>query len=176
MQNTQSIPIPLLLTKRPKAKNGYVIPYVQLILPNGQPDFRIHNLDKTLHCVRFNLCALCGEVMLGKIWFAGGEHCLNHRKFVDPPAHKECLRYAFRVCPFLACPTSVYSSRNLPEINGKFLEHEKVSTVRPKQLFAMQTTRYVCEVFQKENGKTVESICLSAEPFTKIIEDKDFVK
>jgi hypothetical protein len=171
---TSQIPIPLSLSKRPKdKKRGLVIPYVQLILSNGEPDFRIHDLDKVIQCLEHKLCGLCGEPIKGHVWFPGGELCKENHKFVEPPAHKKCLQFAFKVCPFLTSPSSVYSKRSLPDEKGHYLDIQKVSTERPKTLYAFQAKNYTVEAFTSEGR--INSILITVEDFTKIVEDKYFV-
>lgn len=167
------VEIPVSLDRRPRAANGYVVPYVQLILPSGQPDFRVHDFRKVTQVVAERRCALCGDPMKGRVWFAGGPRCLEHRTFVDPPAHRACLRYAFLVCPFLASPSSVYSQRSLPGPAEGYLIADKVSPNRPPVLYAMQTTDFKGHL-SSVKGRPRE-LLIKAEPFTQVIEEKDFI-
>jgi len=42
-----------------------------------------------------------------EIIFAGGPNSAfhPHGAYIDAPLHRECMRYAMRVCPYLAAPT-----------------------------------------------------------------------
>lgn len=97
------IEIPKRLKKRPMFR-GVPIPFTAFIKPDGMPDFKVTNQQTWKVCVETKRCGLCGEKLLkGENYFIGGERSMASGVFYDPPMHKECAEYAFKVCPFLAC-------------------------------------------------------------------------
>lgn len=103
------VPIPLRLDARPRAANGFPIPYLVVIV-DGRPDFRISDPDKWLECNLHKLCALCGQPLKKRGWFVGGPLCHENRIFLDPPMHRDCAEYALKVCPYLAMPRGHFSN------------------------------------------------------------------
>lgn len=97
---TLAPPIPDRLRNRPKF-NGYVIPFSVLIKRNGKPDFKVTDHAQWQRCITEKLCGVCGQPMVGTMFFIGGENSLASGMFFDPAMHEECARYSFAVCPFL---------------------------------------------------------------------------
>jgi hypothetical protein len=68
----------------------------------GQPNFKAHDEVARARCGALKLCQLCGKPMEGLMAFAGFRRSVERRIFGEPPAHPECMEFAFESCPFLA--------------------------------------------------------------------------
>jgi hypothetical protein len=101
--------IPFRLSRRPLDARGFVIPFTQFIKPDGTPDFRVMDDDRTSKALRRRLCSLCGEPMRKDVWFIGGPKCVAYGYFYDPPMHRECALYALQTCPHLARAKGKYA-------------------------------------------------------------------
>lgn len=128
------IPIPKRLQKRPKF-HGIPIPFTALIRPDGTPDFKVTDRRSWNACVTANRCGLCGEKLLKKqYYFIGGELSCQSGIFYDPPMHRECAEYAFKVCPFLACQKG-YSKAPMKPIKGIVIVTDpNMPTQRPARM------------------------------------------
>lgn len=82
---------------------GLPVPYVVLIDNDGNPHFRINNIDKENECIEKKLCHICGKPLLKEFWFIGGHLSAFHPRgaFNDPPVHKLCGLYALTTCPYM---------------------------------------------------------------------------
>jgi hypothetical protein len=109
MKNPSDIITPPSLERRPKDRRGYPIPYVNLILPDGTPDFTAIHPELSSECARGRLCALCGEKVGYRIAFVGGPLGAKNRTYNDPGVHIECGHYAMIVCPYLAMQGTNYA-------------------------------------------------------------------
>lgn len=113
----------LALKDRPIYK-GYPVPYVTAVDDQGIPDFKTHDITKKAYCADRKLCAICGKPMISEILFVGSKRSCRRRNFGEPPMHRECLNYAWDVCPWLAFgrewakerPKAIFS---LPRPKGK---------------------------------------------------------
>src|SRR5215203_4621477 len=94
--------IPLRLSRRPRDRRGYVIPFAQFIDRHGQPQFAAMDDALVRRCLDHRLCGLCGEPMGGHIFFIGGPLSTASGYFYDPPMHRDCATFALRTCPHLA--------------------------------------------------------------------------
>jgi hypothetical protein len=101
--------IPFRLSRRPLDGRGFVIPFTQFIKPDGTPDFRVMDDERTSKAVRRRLCSLCGEKMRRNVYFVGGPKCVENGFFYDPPMHRECAVYALQACPHLARAKGKYA-------------------------------------------------------------------
>ena len=101
--------IPFRLSRRPVDARGYVVPFTQFIKPDGTPDFRVMDHERTSKAVRRKLCSLCGNPMRKSVWFIGGPKCVEYGLFYDPPMHRECALYAIQTCPHLARAKGKYA-------------------------------------------------------------------
>lgn len=81
---------------------------------HGVPDFRVIGVDKLGDAVRFGLCWVCGRPRGRHAAFVVGPMCAVNRVSPEPPSHLDCARYAATACPFLATPTMVRRTSNLP--------------------------------------------------------------
>lgn len=100
------IPIPDRMAHLPKDRRGYPIPTMVMRDSDGRPHFQINEESVRQKIIREDLCSICGTKLLRGRWFAGGPLSgFSHRGlYIDPPMHEECVRYAMRVCPYLAAP------------------------------------------------------------------------
>jgi hypothetical protein len=101
--------IPFRLSSRPRDARGFVVPFAQFIKPDGTPDFRTMDEERTGKAVRRRLCALCGEKMRGDVYFVGGPKSVESGYFYDPAMHRECSLYALQTCPHLARAKGKYA-------------------------------------------------------------------
>jgi hypothetical protein len=92
---------PKRLKKRPQW-HGMPIPYIALIRPDGEPDFRVTDMDKRNEVMLRRTCQLCGDNLGKWIFFTGGEAAAKANQYFEPAAHLDCLLYAMQVCPFIA--------------------------------------------------------------------------
>jgi hypothetical protein len=77
------------------------VPVVTAVV-EGTPDFKLHDEVARARCGALRLCQLCGKPLEGQMAFVGARHSVERRIFGEPPAHVECLDFAFEACPFLA--------------------------------------------------------------------------
>lgn len=131
---------PPRLAKRPQLQ-GYPVPYVTLVRPDGTPDFKITDEAKRIRALRERRCALCGEPLEYRIAFIGGESLVNLREFYDAGMHEDCARYAARACPFLALTDSQYASPQDvgPEVT---ITHHVADRKRPARMALVVTRAY----------------------------------
>jgi len=95
-----AIPIPRRLRTRPHYR-GLPVPYIALIRPDGQPDFRVTDERARLIVIGNRWCQLCGETLGRWMFFVGGTEAAKHNQYFEPAAHLDCLVYAMQVCPFI---------------------------------------------------------------------------
>lgn len=93
--------IPKRLKQRPQWR-GLPIPYIALIKPDGQPDFRVTDEHKRRSVIVNHWCQLCGEPLGKWMFFVGGTEAAKANQYFEPAAHLDCLIYAMQVCPFIA--------------------------------------------------------------------------
>ena len=134
--------IPFRLSRRPLDARGFVVPFTQFIKPDGTPDFRVMDDERTSKAVRRRLCSLCGEKMRKNVFFIGGPKCVDNGFFYDPPMHKECALYALQTCPHLARAKGKYAP--VPDrIEGSsLLIQGEMDTVKAEWFGLMQSTGY----------------------------------
>lgn len=164
----QALKPPASLAARPAWK-GMPIPYTVIMRKGGIPDFAVTDLRRWIQVVRQRLCGLCGDKLDKEIYFIGGPLCAENRLFGDPAMHKDCARYAFSVCPYLAFRKDFDPE---PEKRPTHLEigvsvDDQISPTRPDR-FAL----YRCRSY--ELAQVGERTYLRPEPATGIewIENK----
>lgn len=92
---------PKRLKQRPHWK-GLPIPYIAVVKPDGEPDFRVTDEERRRSVLINRQCQLCGD-QLGKwFFFVGGVEAAKHNNYFEPACHLDCLIYAMQVCPFIA--------------------------------------------------------------------------
>lgn len=162
--NHRSVPVPPALSKRPKDKRGYPIPYSVAIDRDGKPDFKVVDLHAAEECVKRKLCALSGKRFEhltsgnGGYWFIGGPKSAfdKYGAYLDLPARAECGRYALKVCPFLAVPGMAMHG-NLEKSQARMdddyvvQQNETVIPDQPDVFVFVQATKY--EIINTENGR-----------------------
>jgi hypothetical protein len=135
--------IPPRMKHRPVDAHGYPIPFVQLIGPDGLPDFRVIDMALLQRCLARRLCGLCGEPMGRNIFFVGGPLCVPNGLFCDPPMHKDCAEFALRTCPHLANAKSRFSRAPLPAGEGLVVVEASLASDEKCEWFAlMHTTEF----------------------------------
>jgi len=108
------IDIPKHLRGRP-VYNGYVVPFfvswylpdgskVNERTPNAKPNFPIIDMDRAQICRKRNACWICGKQLGTYRWFVMGPGSAITRTALEPPSHRDCAKYAVRVCPFMLNP------------------------------------------------------------------------
>lgn len=92
---------PALLAARPH-HGRFPIPFVTHIREDGRPDFRVHNNTRRAECAERRLCQLCGAELGSELVFVGFKGSVECGVFGEPPMHRDCMEWAWEVCPFLA--------------------------------------------------------------------------
>ncbi len=129
------VEIPKRLRSRPKFR-GMPIPFTTFVNPQTKvPDFKVTNERSWNVCVTRKQCGLCGQLLLkNESYFIGGDRSCTSGIFFDPPMHKECAEYAFKVCPFLACAKG-YSKAPPREQKGyTIVVNPHMPTERPNKM------------------------------------------
>lgn len=107
-------PLTPRLKRLPIDHRGYPVPFFVAYV-DGVPDHRIIDPAKIVHCVKENLCWLCGERLGTYIAFVIGPMCAVNRISGEPPEHRECAEYAVKACPFLSRPQAHRREAGKPE-------------------------------------------------------------
>lgn len=118
MTTTELPPLPAEMEHLPRDKRGLPIPFIVYRDAEGEPDFRINNIDAVARCLNEGLCAISGLPMGNDdVWFIGGDKSAYHPcgAYIDPPAKGVCARWALQVCPFLAMPSFVGFKSTTPK-------------------------------------------------------------
>ncbi len=138
-----TVEVPIRLSARPRFR-GLVIPYVTMILSNGEPDFTTNDELRRIEVMQDKKCAICGEPLDYWIFFIGGEKCYENRAFIDPAMHDDCARYSMAVCPYLKNEHAKYkeTTKSMGD-SGIIVKHESmVSPVRPPKMGLFKTRKY----------------------------------
>lgn len=126
-----NIRIPKRLKQRPHWR-GLPIPYIALIRPDGQPDFRVTDEEKRRSVIRHRLCQLCGDPLGKWFFFTGGTASADNDAYFEPACHLDCLIYAMQVCPFIVGKLEHDETAKIiadnPEVEVKV--HENFAPVR----------------------------------------------
>ena len=105
---------------------------------NGKPDFRTTDHFELLRCVKFKLCAVCGNKLGLTCYWVGGPLCQQNHYFTDPGMHEECARESMRLCPFLNGKRQEYRG-DLPAMSAMD------ASQRPERMFLMRGLTEVLE-------------------------------
>jgi hypothetical protein len=81
----------------------------------GEPDFRALDARKVPIAVKQSRCWICGELLGVFKCFLIGPMCAINRVISEPPAHRDCLEFSARTCPFLTKPRMRRNEKDLPE-------------------------------------------------------------
>jgi hypothetical protein len=152
--NINQIPIPVALASRPKDVRGLPIPFIQFIPKtfdtDGKVDFRITDPVKRLQCIKDNLCALCGQRLIGKVYFIGGPLSFQSKLYSDPAMHLGCAKFAIAVCPFLTTPNYNTTESKRTDV----VKDALVVSERPEKMYLVRATGYKAATVT--DGKTGE--------------------
>lgn len=112
-ETTQEITIPTHLRGRPR-HNGYVVPFFvswfigdQMVNenePGAKPSFPTIDMGRLLTCRKHSRCWICGNKLAAFKTFVFGPASALARMSYEPPSHRDCARYAAKVCPFIINP------------------------------------------------------------------------
>lgn len=110
-------PLTNRIAKLPVDGRGYPVPYFVTWI-NGEPEFRMADMEKWKKCVRQSLCWVCGQP-LGKFKaFTIGPMCVVNKTTAEPPEHLDCARWSVKGCPFLSRPNMVRREDDFTEKYG----------------------------------------------------------
>lgn len=102
MTQCPDVPIPERLAHLERDERGYPIFWAATNPTKpGEYSFRGIYADRAFQSGKDGLCQLCGTPLAYWIAFAGGPKSVENRVFSEPPMHRDCLEYAYQVCPFL---------------------------------------------------------------------------
>jgi hypothetical protein len=126
-----NVRIPKRLKQRPLWR-GLPIPYVTLIRPDGQPDFRVTDEAKRLGVIRWCMCQLCGQPLGKHVFFVGGTASAINNAYFEPACHLDCLIYAMQVCPFIVGKMEHADTEKIRRANPDVMlkVHENFAPVR----------------------------------------------
>lgn len=113
------------------------VPFSNVILPNGQPDFTTIDAGKIVACAKRRLCGVCGKALGYWVAFLGGPKSAESRAYLDPPMHEECARAAVELCPFIAMPSM---ARRKTPLTADSIMPDGWSANRP-EVFVLYITR-----------------------------------
>jgi hypothetical protein len=126
------IPLPARLAHRPVNERGFPVPWFVSWI-DGTWEFVNVDPRKIGEAYRKKICWLCGEPLGRYFAFTIGPMCSINRVSSEPPAHRECSRYAVRVCPFLAKPNAKRNEKahlgSAEDIPGNAVEHNPGATL-----------------------------------------------
>lgn len=107
-------PLPTKMRRLPIDRRGYPVPFF-VAMVNGEPDHRVIDPRAMKACLEHRRCWICGNVLGSFLSFTVGPMCGINCVSAEPPAHRECARYAARTCPFLSRPHAKRREAGLPE-------------------------------------------------------------
>ena len=120
--NWRDVPIPKRMVELERDVRGFPIPVGVLRDNDGNPHFTINDEEKRQELLKSGGCPICGHTITpGYHWFVGGPLSAFHANgaYIDLSAHRECIEYALRVCPYLI------SAKYHKRIDGKTLDNTK---------------------------------------------------
>jgi hypothetical protein len=82
-------------------EQDYPIPFFVPII-DGEPNFRLLDLQKRDHCVKRKLCPVCGKKLPSDYsYLICGPMGYKNRVSTDSPMHRVCAEFALAVCPHI---------------------------------------------------------------------------
>lgn len=90
--------MPEAVARLPRDRRGLPIPFIALDAVGL--DLLVADPVKRIHAIKHRLCGICGQRLLGLIFFVGGSASVENHLFADPGMHEECARYSASVFPF----------------------------------------------------------------------------
>jgi len=100
MNTRPTVPIPAHLAANRMWK-GLPVPFIALIKPDGDPDFRVTDESSRLFVIEHRRCQLCAKPLGRWMFFVGGTKAAEANRYFEPAAHLDCTIYAMQVCPFI---------------------------------------------------------------------------
>lgn len=124
MTPIRGIPIPPRMQHLDLDPRGYPIPDIILRGRDGTAHFAINDERRRLEKhILGDCCPICGGRLARARWFIGGPRSAFDPRgaYNDTPVHDECMRYAMRVCPYLATQSyqGAVGARKMPEEERK---------------------------------------------------------
>ena len=104
---TKNLPEPERIARLPK-HNGFPVTATTAV-ENGVPNFKQVDSEKVWQFKQEKRCAICGEALDYWIAFMVTPAEVESRKIFESPMHEECLRHAFKICPWLFWSKANYS-------------------------------------------------------------------
>lgn len=105
---------------------GYHVPWF-VLWQNGEPEFRKADIKKFVCALRERRCWICGEPLRSGVGvFVLLSTIAPSMIAPEPPCHRECAKYAVKVCPYLALP---HSKRRLTNIDTPLVHRDKDTDV-----------------------------------------------
>lgn len=101
--------IPASCAHRP-VHGGLVVPYAQVVLGDGAPDFLAPHHAKTERCWKEARCQICGGYLDDPCIVAGGPLQLADLHFDEAPMCLPCAVYSSRACPMLGGRRLTYTT------------------------------------------------------------------
>ena len=80
---------------------GMPVPFIALIKPDGDPDFRVTDESSRLFVIEHRRCQLCAKPLGKWMFFVGGTEAAKSNAYFEPAIHLDCMLYAMQVCPFI---------------------------------------------------------------------------
>lgn len=143
-------PVPPRMASLAVDHRGYPVPYFVKII-NGEPDFRVLDLDRLYRCANLDLCQICGTKHDKIVWFVAGPTFVMNQSSAEPPMHRECAEYALKTCPFMLYPKAERAKKALPEDAGFNYSLGNVVLKKPP-VFAMCGTEHYSTSCNEERG------------------------
>jgi hypothetical protein len=98
------------------------------------------------------LCGICGERIVGDLFFIAGEKSIESGLFFDPAMHEECAKYSFQVCPFLAGKKGYAAKIPKPDEDVTLRIDSAVSTERPARMGILRCKSFQLARIQGHDG------------------------
>jgi hypothetical protein len=138
-----AIAIPDGIAALPVDKRGYPIFWTAHITPDGEPDFRILEMDRVFKALKERRCGMYDRRIEGQsvCFLSTRENADGLRRSTDPPMHEDCLRYALVICPFLSRRQARRSGRPQPS-GSDYSTLAQVDRSRPDDSLIVWTRSY----------------------------------
>lgn len=94
-------PVPAELAHRPLDDTGRVVGWATALGDDGRAMQGVNVALRCAEAIEGRLCGQCGTPLGYWIAFLGDEECVSGRRFLEPPMHEACARYAISACPYL---------------------------------------------------------------------------
>lgn len=137
---------------------GFPITATTLIV-DGKPNFKATDPEKVWEFKRDGKCSICGQSLNYWIAFMVTEEEAKTGLIYESPNHEACLRYAFKICPWLAYSNAKYTdlSKNTTLI-GSHPDRALISG-RPEKLGIYICKSYENVIIKKPYTQYVFRVC-----------------